>query len=157
MYMPIHPADPLLYDRMVRRFQSAEEREKDGRAKGYSGVLEANLLRSEAKIDALNHPDPNSPMTYSRAADGSITGVEQDADERAQGKEDGWERWKEVMELRFIRGGDEDFDYAAVDGSDDFDDRAEEERQELEEYLEDEEEHFVGEGKPAGETGIQDF
>jgi hypothetical protein len=96
-------------------------------------------------------------MVYSRAADGSITGIEQDADERAQGKEDGWERWKEVMGLRFIRGGDEDFDYASVDENDDFDDRAEEDRQKLEEYLGEEEERFIGEGKPSGETGVQDF
>ncbi|KAF4306082.1 hypothetical protein GTA08_BOTSDO14184 [Botryosphaeria dothidea] len=38
-------ADPLLYDRLVRRFQTPAEREAEGRAKGYSGVLEADLLR----------------------------------------------------------------------------------------------------------------
>jgi hypothetical protein len=32
-------ADPLLYDRLIRRFQTAAEREADGRAKGFSGVL----------------------------------------------------------------------------------------------------------------------
>ncbi|TIA06516.1 hypothetical protein D6C83_08701, partial [Aureobasidium pullulans] len=71
-------ADPLLYDRMIRRFQSAAEREADGREKGYSGMLEADLMRSEAKIDALNHPDPNSPLIYRRDASGAITAEEQD-------------------------------------------------------------------------------
>lgn len=47
------PTDPLLYDRLVRRFQSAAEREQEGRRRGYTGVLEADLYRSEAKLAAL--------------------------------------------------------------------------------------------------------
>lgn len=150
-------ADPLLYDRIVRYFQSAEQREKEGRAKGYAGTLEANLLRSEAKLEALRHPDPNSPMVYTKAPDGSITGVEQDVDEPPRGKEAGWEQWKDVMSSRFVRGDDEDFDYATVDGNEDFGDRDEEERIKLDEYLEGEEARFVGEGTPKGETGVQDY
>lgn len=46
-------ADPLLYDALIRRFQSPEEREKEGRAKGYSRVLEVDLLRGEAKLAQL--------------------------------------------------------------------------------------------------------
>ena len=45
-------ADPLLYDRLVRRFQSPVEREAEGRSKGYSGILEADLLRSERRSSA---------------------------------------------------------------------------------------------------------
>ncbi|KAK3719906.1 hypothetical protein LTR37_004029 [Vermiconidia calcicola] len=150
-------ADPLLYDRLIRRFQTASERENEGRERGYSGVLEANLVRSEAKLEALQHPDPNSPMVYSRAVDGSITGVEQDDDDRAVGRADGWEKWKSVMGLRFIRGDDGDFEYAAVDEDEGLDDRGEEERTKLEEYLDAEEESFVGEGSPIGQTGVQDY
>ncbi|OTB01847.1 hypothetical protein M426DRAFT_323197 [Hypoxylon sp. CI-4A] len=43
-------ADPLLYDALIRRFQTPEEREKEGREKGYSRVLEVDLLRGEAKL-----------------------------------------------------------------------------------------------------------
>ena len=150
-------ADPLLYDRLVRRFQSASERETEGRERGYSGILEADLTRSEAKIEALQHPDPNSPMVYSRAPDGSITAVEQDEGERPQSRYDGWERWKDVMALRFMKGNDSDFDYASVDENDDYDDRAEEDQKQLEEYLDDEVDSFVGDGKPTGQTGIQDY
>ncbi|KAK3717616.1 hypothetical protein LTR37_005683 [Vermiconidia calcicola] len=150
-------ADPLLYDRLIRRFQTASERENEGRERGYSGVLEANLVRSEAKLEALQHPDPNSPMVYSRAVDGSITGVEQDDDDRAVGRKDGWEKWKSVMGLRFIRGDDADFEYAEVDEDEGLDDRVEEERTKLEEYLDAEEESFVGEGSPSGQTGVQDY
>jgi hypothetical protein len=142
---------------LIRQFQSAAEREKEGRNRGYSGILEANIVRSEAKIDALQHPDPNSPMVYSRAPDGSITAVEQDEGERARGKEDGREKWREVMGLRFINGDDEDFDYAPVDEDDQYDDRAEEDQRQLERYLDDEEAAFVGQGAPVGQTGVQDF
>ncbi|KAI1091945.1 coiled-coil domain-containing protein-domain-containing protein [Rostrohypoxylon terebratum] len=46
-------ADPLLYDALIRRFQSPAEREKEGRTKGYSRVLEVDLIRGEAKIAQL--------------------------------------------------------------------------------------------------------
>ncbi|KAI9757454.1 MAG: hypothetical protein M4579_003470 [Chaenotheca gracillima] len=59
-YLDHHPeyfsglelVDPLLYDRCIRRFQSAAEREAEGKRKGYSGVLEADLFRGEAKLAA---------------------------------------------------------------------------------------------------------
>ncbi|KAI0885989.1 coiled-coil domain-containing protein-domain-containing protein [Annulohypoxylon maeteangense] len=47
-----HP-DPLLYDALIRRFQSPAEREAEGRTKGYSRVLEVDLIRGEAKIAQL--------------------------------------------------------------------------------------------------------
>ncbi|KAK5170304.1 uncharacterized protein LTR77_004891 [Saxophila tyrrhenica] len=167
-YLELHPeyfeqpslelADPLLYDRTIRRFLTPHERELDRRSKGYSGVLEANLIRSEAKLAALRNPDPNSPTVYTRAADGSITGVEQDVDDRPRDRQQGWEKWRDVMGLRFVGGRDEEFEYAGVDGSEEFDDRAEVERERLDEYLEGEEERFVGDGpRPVGETGVQDF
>lgn len=61
------------------------------------------------------------------------------------------------MRQRFMRGGDKDFEYAAVDDSDDYDDHDEEERRTLESYLSLEDEQFLGEGKPSGETGVQDY
>lgn len=142
---------------MIRRFQTAAEREKDGKDRGYSGVLEANLVRSEAKLEALQNPDPNSPLVYTKAPDGSITAVEQDWDNRPTTREEGLQKWRDVMEMRFLRGDDMDFDYQIVDDNTEYDDSEEEDRSKLEEYLRDEEEHFLGEGKPTGQTGIQDF
>ncbi|KAI1101209.1 coiled-coil domain-containing protein-domain-containing protein [Jackrogersella minutella] len=46
-------ADPLLYDALIRRFQSPAERELEGRTKGYSRVLEVDLIRGEAKLAQL--------------------------------------------------------------------------------------------------------
>jgi hypothetical protein len=165
-YLELHPeyfnsslelADPLLYDRLIRRFQSAAEREAEGRKKGYSGTLEADLWRAEAKLDALANPDPNAAFQYKRGPNGEIYAEEQD--EIPQSKEEGFKRWKYEMEMRFLRGDDDDFDYDAVDKSEEFDDRAEEERVELDEYLADEEPGFALEDgqEPQGETGIQDF
>lgn len=165
-YLELHPeyfgpslelADPLLYDRLIRRFQSTAEREAEGRKKGYSGTMEADLWRAEAKLDALTHPKANATVFYKRGPSGEI--FAEDQDDVPQDKEEGFKRWKYEMEMRFLRGDDEDFEYATVDDSEEYDDKAEEERMEMEEYLAGEEERFVLEDgqEPQGETGIQDF
>ncbi|KAJ6185827.1 hypothetical protein N7519_007128 [Penicillium mononematosum] len=167
-YLDLHPeyfsaglelADPLLYDRLIRRFQTAQEREAEGRAKGFSGVLETDLLRSEAKIDAIANPDPNAMMSYTRGPDGEI--LAEDRDEIPPNKEEGERLWRWEMGLRFMQGNDTDFDYKTVDENDDYDDHTDEQDQ----YFEDEEPEWVVDGtcgddaRPnlQGETGIQDF
>ncbi|KAK5042940.1 hypothetical protein LTR84_011996 [Exophiala bonariae] len=181
-YLDLHPdyfdahlelADPLLYDRLIRRFQTPAEREAEGRSKGYSGILEADLWRSEAKLDALKHPDPNSVFTYKRGPNGEI--LEEEKDEVPATKEEGLARWKWEMECRFLRGGDTDFDYQGeVDNSEAYDDLVSEERDAQDRYFDGETPEFVSrtrtgstnEGddgdlkkdlKLEGETGIQDF
>ncbi|KAI1110364.1 coiled-coil domain-containing protein-domain-containing protein [Nemania sp. NC0429] len=52
-------ADPVLYDTLIRRFQSYEEREKEGRAKGFGRVLEVDLLRGEARLSKLKDDTPH--------------------------------------------------------------------------------------------------
>ncbi|KAK5108124.1 hypothetical protein LTR62_008778 [Meristemomyces frigidus] len=166
-YLDLHPeyfhasdlelAEPLLYDRLIRRFQSASDREREGRERGYRGRLEADLARSEAKLAAVRGPQPVQDVVYQRASDGSITGVEADENDRASNVEEGWLRWTEIMGRRFMEGKDDDFDYRAVDESEEFDDRQEDDRRALQRYLDGEEEAFVGVGKPEGETGVQDF
>ncbi|KAI7200879.1 hypothetical protein KC340_g18732, partial [Hortaea werneckii] len=177
---------PLSYDRLIRQFQTSAEREQEGRERGYTGKMEADLVRSEAKLEALRRQHEQqrgsgnprteqdggesgigsgdrttgSPeMVYHRAPDGSITAVEADTEERAQNREEGVQRWREMMSQRFLRGEDEEFDYAGlVDGEEGYDDLDEERRQGLEDWLDREEAEFVGvTGSPRGETGIQDF
>ncbi|KAH8423453.1 uncharacterized protein LDX57_001214 [Aspergillus melleus] len=166
-YLDAHPeyfsadlelADPLLYDRLIRRFQTPAEREAEGRAKGFSGVLQADLCRSEAKFDALSHPDPHALFSYTRGPNGEILAEERD--EIPPSKEEGEKLWRWEMTLRFIRGEDEDFEYPNVDDNDEYDDWNEEQ----ERYFEDEEPEWVvdqanGDVKSQlqGETGIQDF
>ncbi|KAI1490004.1 coiled-coil domain-containing protein-domain-containing protein [Biscogniauxia mediterranea] len=61
-------ADPLLYDALIRRFQSHAEREQEGRAKGYSRVLEADLLRGEARLSHLAQSGASASASASAAA-----------------------------------------------------------------------------------------
>jgi hypothetical protein len=156
-HFPLPFTDPLLYDRLVRRFQSAAEREAQGRARGAAGNLEATLVRSEAKVEALQAPDNGNPLVYERGANGEIVGVEEDAGERVGGKEEGLIRWKDVMGRRFMRGEDKEFDYGMVDNGEEFDDIEEETRGAQDDYFDGEEQEFVGDGRPQGETGVQDF
>lgn len=158
--------DPLLYDRLIRRFQTPTEREAEGREKGYSGTLEADLWRSEAKMEALRHPDPNSVFSYKRGPNGEILAEERD--EVPASKEEGYARWKWEMETRFVRGADEDFDYNVVDDNEQYDDHALESLEAQDRYFDNEEPEFVvgddaarrtksQEQKLRGETGVQDF
>jgi len=168
-YLEVHPeyfddyslelADPLLYDHLIRRFQTAAERETEGRRKGFSGTLTTDLWRTEAKKDALSNPNPASLFAYSRGPYGEIREV--DKDEVPMSKEEGKTWWVDEMTQRFLRGDDNDFDYNCVDGNDRYDD-PEEERDIQDAYFESMESDFDtdGEGKEkvlTGETGIQDY
>ncbi|KAI9780569.1 MAG: hypothetical protein M1839_006687 [Geoglossum umbratile] len=171
MYLDRHPeyfslslelADPLLYDRCIRRFQSTAEREAEGRQKGYSGILEADLMRSEAKLAALANP-MSAAITCSRGPNGEI--YPEDPEDVPENKEEGRERWQREMTFRFLRGEDDDFDYRRVDESDEWDDKVQEDREEQEKWFAEEEPSWLlrgyeGTGKEMaveGETGIQDF
>jgi hypothetical protein len=165
-YLDTHPdyfnsslelADPLLYDRLIRRFQTPAEREAEGREKGYSGVLEADLRRSEAKLEALANPDPNATFTYIRGPDGEI--VPEEKEDVPADKDEGFARWRYEMELRFMRGDDHDFEYEEVDYSEQYDDLAEEDRERQDVYFAQEEPTFLLEDgrQPEGETGVLDY
>jgi hypothetical protein len=167
-YLEVHPeyfddsslelADPLLYDRLIRRFQTAREREAEGQRKGFSGQMSTDLWRAEAKKDALKHTDPNSLFTYTRGPQGQI--VEEDKDEVPMTKEEGKAWWVDEMTQRFLSGADYDFDYKIVDENDKYDDEKERDIQDA--YFDSMESDFDsdGEGKEkvlTGETGIQDY
>lgn len=169
-YLEVHPeyfsdsslelADPLLYDRLIRRFQTASEREAEGRKKGFSGQMATDLWRAEAKKDALSQPDPNSLFTYNRGPQGQI--MEEEKDDVPMTKEEGRAWWVDEMTQRFLRGGDDDFEYdKLVDKNSKYDD-PEAERDLEDAYFESMESDFDsdGEGKEKvlmGETGIQDY
>ncbi|KAI1778870.1 coiled-coil domain-containing protein-domain-containing protein [Hypoxylon cercidicola] len=143
-------ADPLLYDALIRRFQSAEEREREGRTKGYSRVLEVDLLRGEAKLAQLTSASPSDlppgsdatataswlPASATTDADAFIreyangtadggAGSSSSSGSSAKGKpetrEEGRGRWDDFLRRRFVLGRDDDFDYRAVDENDDLD------------------------------------
>ncbi|CAD6570173.1 MAG: hypothetical protein ASARMPRED_003529 [Alectoria sarmentosa] len=170
-YLDTHPeyssspslelADPLAYDRLVRRFQTPIEREAEGRKKGYSGTLEADLWRSEAKIGALAKPNHAALIRYGRDTSGVIVAEDEDP----KNKEEGIQRWRKEMELMFLRGDDADFEYKGVDESEQYDDRGVQEREEEERWFEKENPSWVEErdqdaGRAEGlkgQTGVQDY
>lgn len=85
-------------------------------------------------------------------------------------REEGEGRWREFLRNRFVRGGDEEFDYGTVDGNDEYD--VLERREQEEAWFEDEQPDWASEGGDEGtgdaqegttermlegETGIQDY
>lgn len=152
----------------MRRFQSAAEREADGRSKGYSGVLEADLYRAEAKLAALKGEDDDGEpvaapskasipfVSYVRGENGEV--LPEDPDEIPNSREEGFDRWKFEMTLKFLRGEDQDFDYKVVDENGDLDEI--ECQEEEERWFDDEEPGWIEEDgveTVGGETGVQDF
>lgn len=146
----LESADPLLYDRLVRKHYTPADHEIERRQKGYAGSLESDLFRSEAKLEQAQS---DNQAVYVRAENGEI--VAQFDDEEELTREEAYDRWYEVMERRFLDGHDTDFDYEIVDSDERYDDRIVEERERQEEWF-DEEEAEAGKN-PEGETGVQDF
>lgn len=114
-------------------------------------------------MEALSHPATASIMTYRRGADGEILAEEKD--EVPKTKKEGMQRWHKDMELRFLGGGDDDFEYSKVDQNVEYDDRGVEEREQEEKWFEEQEPQWIADesGEHAesiqveGETGVQDF
>ncbi|TEA19885.1 hypothetical protein C8034_v009816 [Colletotrichum sidae] len=139
-------ADPLLYDTLVRKYQTPAEREAAGRAKGYSRVLEESLLRGEARLADLKNPESKDVEKRTFTTEADL--------EKTQTKEEGFERWTEFLTERFVHGQDEDFDYAQVDENEDYDAM---ERQDAEDaWFDDEDPSWVDDGEEAYNLGERD-
>jgi len=95
-------------------------------------------------------------VTYVRGQDGEV--LPEDPDEVPKSKEEGFERWKFEMTLKFLKGEDQDFNYKDIDESEEWD--VLEMSEEEEKWFDEEEPAWVednGVEKASGETGIQDF
>lgn len=137
----------------MKRHQSVAEREAEGKAKGYGRTLEADLVRGETKLSNLRDDASADGDALRKPA---TTGIEETWDQPAESRAHGLELWHMYLTDRFIRGRDEDFEYGAVDGSDEYDDLARMEAQDV--WFDDEEPTLVDDGQPLqGETGVQDF
>lgn len=145
---------PILYERLVKRFQSNDERAVQSKAKGYGRTLEASLTRGEETLAAVLE----STETSEAVDNTTTTSIDDPWDVTAADKEHGLELWKMFLEDRFVKGDDQDFDYGKVDEDDSLDSFERDEEQER--WFEDEEPGWVadeqGKGR-AGETGVQDF
>lgn len=148
--------DPILYERLVKRHQSAAEREAEGRAKGYGRTLEADLVRGETKLADLREAPLSSGSQAPCRTAMMTTGVEETWDLPAESKTHGLELWQAFLTNRFVKGQDEEFEYAAVDGNDEYDGLASMEAEE--QWFDDEEPARVDNvARLEGETGVQDF
>lgn len=151
-------ADPILYERLVKRHQSAAEREAEGKAKGYGRTLEADLVRGETKLSDLRteNASTSSSSSADRLTQPARTGVDETWDQPAESKAHGLELWALFLTDRFVQGRDEEFEYTVVDENEEYDDVARREAQE--EWFDEEEPTRADEAAPLeGETGVQDF
>lgn len=153
-------------------------------------MLEVDLLRGEAKLARLTEgggaappphesmgppPRPGGPPGGDAAVFGGPGPEEEEDDDDGleahppkppQTQAEGRRRWEAFLRDRFVRGGDDDFDYGPVDENDAYDDL--ERRDEEDAWFSDEEPGWASDGPgraeaearrkdPEGETGIQDF
>lgn len=229
--------DPLLYDRLIRRFQTPAEREAEGRAKGYARVLEGSLMRGEERLaklreqtettgqeedleeegeggdDALaggtigrggglggptaaaagagagaslfgavtirtetagngsgsNVPEPDTRTDSAATEPGpepgtTFSALDAELGPPARTRAEGRAQWEAFLRDRFIRGEDDDFEYARVDDDDEYDVLERREREEA--WFDAEDPGWVASDSTAdsgeekvlkGETGVQDF
>lgn len=170
----------MLYDSLVRRFQTPAEREAEGKRKGYSGVLEADLLRGEARLaEVLEGGAAGAPsslaepsQSHDATAGGPSTSLPAESVASLdpdvlppETKAEARGRWLEYLTTRFVGGGDIDFDYDIVDFNDEYDVLERKEAQDAWFDEEDpswasepdEEEEEYPRAVKTGETGIQDF
>ncbi|KAF2464319.1 uncharacterized protein BDR25DRAFT_98223 [Lindgomyces ingoldianus] len=162
-YLEVHPeyfddpalefADPVLYDRWIRRFKTTAEREAEGRAKGMTGLLQVHAAHQEA----AHHPNPYSLFSHTRGPNGDV--LPEDKEDAPDSKEEGRRMWEDEMTQRFLMGNDTDFDYNKVDSNPDYND-PEEERDREEAYFMGSDEDMDDQDSsqnPSADTGIQDY
>ncbi|KAG5664253.1 hypothetical protein KAF25_007987 [Fusarium avenaceum] len=149
-------ADPVLYERLVKRFQTPSEREAEGKAKGYGRTLEADLQRGELKLSRLKEGEGEGEGVENPTGD-----LEHPWEKPASDKAHGLLLWHAFLEERFVHGLDEDFDYKSIDADEDLDTMLRRDAQDA--WFDDEEPSWIDEEASArstarqGETGVQDF
>ncbi|KAF4589113.1 coiled-coil domain-containing protein [Ophiocordyceps camponoti-floridani] len=142
-------ADALLYERLITRFQTEQERDAQDLAKGYDNVVQAHAARTQA-------PSSHPARTWDASLDAEDPHVVHVAD-----RDHGRRLWRDFIRDRFLAGADDDFHYPDVDNDQDLDVQAARDAQD--EWFDDEEpawhsqDDVVGNGFRPGETGVQDF
>ncbi|KAK2067343.1 hypothetical protein P8C59_001093 [Phyllachora maydis] len=142
-------ADPLLYDALIRQFQTPAERAADERAKGYARVLEGSLLRDESRRREKLAAETRQQARRAISSDD----VDAQLAPPPGSREEGRARWEAFLRHRFVHGADDDFAYAAVDENDEYDVLERRDREDA--WFEDEEARWTS--TVQGETGIQDY
>ncbi|KAK7207590.1 coiled-coil domain-containing protein-domain-containing protein [Myxozyma melibiosi] len=172
-------ASPLLYDRLVRRFQTPAEREVETDRRGWAGRMYEDLMRAERRLDKIEKEKAEELRRQemgdlSNSNDDEATtqvyGEEEEAgdlvvDAEISSKEEGIQQWEKLMTLRFLSGLDTDFDYDGIDFDEEWDDYVQINRDKEDDYFDSEEptwcyddtDDSVSERPLNGQTGVQDF
>lgn len=137
-------SDPLLYDRLIRRWQTAAERQDAGRSRDYAEVLETGFMRAELRMEGIQREEtrrqqhqvraqpqergaaaPSDELPVSRASHSVIDIFDEEAEEElypVQTREQALELWRETMSSRFVSGRDALFKrYKEVDADEGLD------------------------------------
>ncbi|KAK9366875.1 coiled-coil domain-containing protein-domain-containing protein [Lipomyces kononenkoae] len=159
-------ADPLLHDRLIRRFQTANERQAVYQTRGWAGRMYEDLMRAERRLEIENAKRTEESLRQDMGE--SVIAAAEDNDVRS--REEGERQWQYLMTLRFLEGLDTDFDYDEVDFDEEWDDLAQLARDREDEYFDAEEPTwYEGDNQGdrmddrssghilKGQTGIQDF
>ncbi|KAL2269365.1 hypothetical protein VTJ83DRAFT_1549 [Remersonia thermophila] len=94
-------ADPLLYDSLIRRFQTPAEREAEGRAKGYARVLEGSLLRGEERLARLREQQEQRQQQRRGYNDDDDDDDDDDEEEEEEEEEEEKEKKDNERRVRF--------------------------------------------------------
>jgi hypothetical protein len=97
----------VLYERLVKRFQTASEREAEGKAKGYGRTLEADLQRGESKLRKLKEDDQGTGFLQERFVHGldedfDYTPVDADEDLDTMLRRDAQDAWFDDEEPSWV-------------------------------------------------------
>ncbi|KAL9610837.1 MAG: hypothetical protein Q9167_004477 [Letrouitia subvulpina] len=140
--------EPRAHERLVRRFLSPKEREVAAHQRRRDWTVTAAAL--EGFLCRDDGGEREGRRTLEAAAGESEEG---EGLEEAGDKDEGERRWRAVVEARFLRGDDSEFDYTPVDEEE----REEgKERDEEEKWFDEELESWDGAGRE-GDTGVQDY
>lgn len=87
-------ADPVLYDKLIRQYQTAQEREDEVRLKGWAEKIWEDLQNAELKLESAHQ---GKEIVSDAAFEIDIVDYS---------KEVAREEWTRIMRLRFLNGED---------------------------------------------------
>ncbi|KAK9465469.1 coiled-coil domain-containing protein-domain-containing protein [Lipomyces arxii] len=165
-------ADPLLYDRLIRRFQHSDERQSESDKRGWAARMYEDLMRAEQRLE--KEEDRLAEEARRREAgedvDPEEVRTQVDCTDEPTTREGGEDQWRYILTIRFLEGLDVDFDYDEVDYNEQWDDLDQIGRDFEDKYFDEEDPHWANgdnfeddnvaadRGKALeGQTGIQDF
>ncbi|KAK9383677.1 coiled-coil domain-containing protein-domain-containing protein [Kockiozyma suomiensis] len=169
-------ASPLLYDRLIRQFQTPSEREIESDKRGWAGRMYEDLMRAERRLERLEkeRSEELRQLETGQSAEFHTSPIIDEVGntsifDEVNSKEEGIQQWEKLMTLRFLNGQDTDIDYDSIDFSEEWDDFAQLNRDKEDDYFDSEEPTWCGDDSDdenttissesilKGQTGVQDF